>query len=379
MLRIQHHADFLACDERERRGPPPDSAFEPPRTPDHGRAVQARPRHRRRSPRRPAERPELFRGPRHAADPRGKGPGAARAGRTALRLPADAAARHGQEVRAPPSHGHLFRGVGFERHGRADGAVAARSRRGRARTPPPADRRSQAPKGMNMSASMLLEVVLKSSAVLLLASAATRLCGRWMSAAARHQVWAAALLVALLMPALMLYGPVWNVPFGSSAWADRATALWSRSNARLGTADVWPRFVSPASHAPVSTAADGSVEPAPARASAQTGTPAPSALPTVLALIIGVWMAGTLFGLLRLLTGMLSANAVVRNAVSVSSDWLAPVEEVQRLLGCRRAIRVLSSARTAVPVVCGIVRPAILLPIEAEAWDGRRRRAVLCH
>jgi beta-lactamase regulating signal transducer with metallopeptidase domain len=232
---------------------------------------------------------------------------------------------------------------------------------------------------MNMSVRMLLEVVLKSSAVLVLAWAATRLCGRWMSAAARHQVWAAALLVTLLMPALMLYGPVWNVPFGSSAWADRATALWSRSNARLGTADVWPRFVSPASHAPVSTAADGSIVPAPARAVAQTGTPTRSALPTLLAAIVVVWLAGTLLGLIRLLTGMRSANAVVRRAVRVSSDWVPPVEEVQRLLGCRRAIRVLSSAHTAVPVVCGIVRPALLLPIEADAWDGRRRRAVLCH
>src|SRR5438067_2047843 len=113
---------------------------------------------------------------------------------------------------------------------------------------------------MTMSASTLFEVVVKASAVLVLAWGTARLGGRWLSAAARHQVWAAALILILLVPALVRYGPSWNIAIGGGGWADRATFLWGRSSARLATADVWPRLVSPATHAPVS-AMSGAGEP----------------------------------------------------------------------------------------------------------------------
>ena len=80
-----------------------------------------------------------------------------------------------------------------------------------------------------MLASTLFEVVVKASAVLVLAWGTTRLFGRWLSAAARHQVWVAALIVSLLMPALVLYGPTWNIEIAGGRWAVRATLASSPS------------------------------------------------------------------------------------------------------------------------------------------------------
>jgi beta-lactamase regulating signal transducer with metallopeptidase domain len=231
---------------------------------------------------------------------------------------------------------------------------------------------------MNMSASTLFEVVVKASAVLVLAWSTARLFGRSLSAAARHQIWAAALLLSLLMPALVMVGPSWNIAIGGGRWADRATLLLGRSGARLATADVWPRLASPASHAPVSAAATGGTP-----SGDDVALPAPRAsiwaTPTILTLVVLVWAAGTLLGLARLVAGMLSARAVVRLASAVTNDWTALCDEMQQRLGRRRSVRVLMSPRTAVPVVCGIFRPAILLPIDAGSWDNARRSAVLCH
>jgi len=231
---------------------------------------------------------------------------------------------------------------------------------------------------MNMSASILLEVIVKASAALVLAWGVTRLFGRWLSAAARHQVWAAALILSLLMPALVIYGPTWNVAIGSGGWADRATLLWSRSSARLATADVWPRFVSPASHAPVSTAPVAG-ERAATPSTPLTTTSVTERLPAPLTFVIVLWAAGSLLGILRLIAGMLSARTVVRSASAVTNDWTALCDEAQQRLGRRRSVRVLMSSRTAVPVVCGIFRPAILLPVDADSWDNARRSAVLYH
>jgi beta-lactamase regulating signal transducer with metallopeptidase domain len=229
---------------------------------------------------------------------------------------------------------------------------------------------------MTMSASTLFEVVVKASAVLVLAWITARLSGRSLSAAARHQIWAAALLLSLAMPALVLFGPGWNIAIGGGRWADRATVLWNRSGARLGTADVWPRFVSPASHAPVAIAAG---QPAPDAPAPQAATSLTGRLPAPLTFVIVLWTAGTLLGILRLIAGMLSARSVVLLASAVTSEWTALCDEAQQRLGRRRSVRVLMSPRTAVPVVCGIFRPAILLPVDAGSWDDARRSAVLCH
>jgi beta-lactamase regulating signal transducer with metallopeptidase domain len=231
---------------------------------------------------------------------------------------------------------------------------------------------------MNMSASTLFEVLVKASAVLVLAWSTTRVFGRWLSAAARHQIWAAALILSLLMPALVVYGPSWTIAIAGGRWADRATLLWGRSSARLATADVWPRFVSPASHAPVSR------EPV-AAGPANDGLASPTkrtalwSMPTLLAFAIFAWAAGTLFGIARLIAGTMAARAMIHSAVAAPDEWIAHCEQVQRLVRCRRRVRVLMSAHTAVPVVCGIFQPAILLPCDADTWDEGRRRAVLCH
>ena len=61
-----------------------------------------------------------------------------------------------------------------------------------------------------MTAALLLQIALKASIVLAAAWVLTRAMTRF-SAGARHLVWLLALLAALAMPAVQLFGPVWSL------------------------------------------------------------------------------------------------------------------------------------------------------------------------
>jgi TonB family protein len=77
------------------------------------------------------------------------------------------------------------------------------------------------------------------------------------------------------------------------------------------------------------------------------------------AIVLAVWITGTLILLLRLLLNAIRLRAVVRAAVG-----RAPI---------------LTSSRVPGPLATGLLRPVILLPDSAGAWTRARRRAVLAH
>ncbi|HEX8492196.1 MAG TPA: M56 family metallopeptidase [Pyrinomonadaceae bacterium] len=95
---------------------------------------------------------------------------------------------------------------------------------------------------------------------------------------------------------------------------------------------------------------------------------------------LAIWFAGVVLLLFRLLVGFMSTKWLTRSAVEFKDPKLVGLfssllSELQ--LGGR--IRLLRSERTLMPIVCGVLRPVVLLPASADDWSEERRRMVLLH
>ncbi|HEX2077777.1 MAG TPA: M56 family metallopeptidase [Longimicrobium sp.] len=210
----------------------------------------------------------------------------------------------------------------------------------------------------------VLDAAVRGTFILLAALAATSLMRR-RSASARHLVWLAALAALLLLPLARGFVPEWRVlpaiapPLVSPAPAPGGPA------APLAGVDAQPAAIA-ASPAP---------SPAPA------SSPTPFRLPAdwkTLALL--AWAAGAaLFGL-RLAFGVARVRWIERRATELTDDeWVRLTDGLSRRLGLGRIVRLLREPAASVPMTWGIFRPIILLPGEADGWEGERRRVVLAH
>lgn len=105
-----------------------------------------------------------------------------------------------------------------------------------------------------------------------------------------------------------------------------------------------------------------------------------SFLPRFANWILAVWAAGALLFLLRLLIGLISTNLLARRSGKFEDNELTELFSALLVeLNLKKSVRMLRSERTLMPVVCGILRPTVLLPAEAEIWSAERRRMVLLH
>lgn len=221
----------------------------------------------------------------------------------------------------------------------------------------------------------LVDAALKGSLVLLAALAATRLMKR-RSAAARHLVWVVALASMLALPLVSRMLPAWRV-------------LPVPAPLRPAAAFVdAPLAVSPPAAQPQSSA--------PAAAAKQ---PTPSADPTVSTpttpsvaapaasrpfdwkqALMGLWIAGAALLVVRLAYGMGRVWWMQRSAVEITDEgWVGITDSLARRLRVGRMVTLLRESTAVVPMTWGIVRPVVLLPADAESWDGERRTVVLAH
>ena len=208
--------------------------------------------------------------------------------------------------------------------------------------------------------ALLLQVAVKAS-VVFLATWIVTMTMRRQSAAARHLVWTLGISAALLLPVLGAATPAWDV---SMPTAPPIVAVQTPADAP-STAAV---------DAPASDAASVALQPA---------TPAPRAgnggmtTPTIL---ISLWLCGVLVSLLKLAGGVWRLRSIASSASVVDSDeWVSEAVHAASALRLRTAVSLRTTARTVVPVVCGIWRPTILLPLTAAGWSLERRRVVLLH
>jgi HEAT repeat protein/beta-lactamase regulating signal transducer with metallopeptidase domain len=233
---------------------------------------------------------------------------------------------------------------------------------------------------------VVVGVLTKGSLLIVLAVGLTRALGR-APAAARHIVWSLSVAALLLLPATSWIP--WRLELPMLGTARDALGV----SASQPTAPVTPSVESQndeitskaatalRSDAPPATDAD-----VPGLTPQQT-TAAPGLVATMVnslgkpaAILITLWLAGTLWMLGRLAIGIAGVRSMIRRSVPAEDDgWDEIIDRAQESIGGRTAVRTVISDHAAMPFTYGLVRPTIVLPASAEEWTTDRRRSVLLH
>ncbi len=243
------------------------------------------------------------------------------------------------------------------------------------------------------------------------------------AASLRHLVWSLALGASLVLPALALILPGWNVPGLERlvpAAESPAVDVWVEStpepaaekrkelqpvaqqfaaaNEVAGATESSVAHEEPASHGGWASAEDASEGPTfqiagdagetfetqtNPSAAVQSFNSAPASpilrLPWTLGFVF-IWIAGAALILAKIVFGILWANGMAHSGRVVRTGRLAQAaKEMAQQLGLRRRVKLIQSAGSAMPMTWGALRPVVLLPAEADAWSGKRLRAVLLH
>jgi beta-lactamase regulating signal transducer with metallopeptidase domain len=181
-----------------------------------------------------------------------------------------------------------------------------------------------------------LWLVARATVLLVLAAVAV-LALRRASAAARHMAWALALAGMLVLPALSLAAPRWELP-----WV----------------------------HVPALQAGAPGAGPA---AGGEPGTPWGM-------IVLAVWAVGALLTLGRYGLAVLSVRLIARRARTVTDGpWMDRMREAAGILEMREPVRLLRAEGAAMPMTWGITRPVVLVPAEADGWTAERKQVVLLH
>ncbi|HZB25277.1 MAG TPA: M56 family metallopeptidase [Vicinamibacterales bacterium] len=219
----------------------------------------------------------------------------------------------------------------------------------------------------------LADSVIKATLVLAAAAVATHWLRR-APAAMRHLIWTLALVSALLMPVLSLALPRLPLPIltlqGTGAGITEHTtppATVGRGSApQLGRASAEATGVHTA--APERSGSLGS--------SMGSWVPALS-WPRVL---LFVWAAGAILILGRLLLGLVAVQWMARGSQRVlDAPWMKMAIALASEVGVPSNITFLRTTRGSMPMACGLLQPAVIMPAEADAWPADRLRVVLLH
>jgi beta-lactamase regulating signal transducer with metallopeptidase domain/DUF4097 and DUF4098 domain-containing protein YvlB len=214
-------------------------------------------------------------------------------------------------------------------------------------------------------------LIIVKATIVLLAGAGITFALRRSSASARYSVWALTLAAVLALPIGSVILPSVNVAIRSQAAPPtEATLLADVPPARRETD---PSATAARTLDPVvsSTAATGRSE----NILGRLRQSADSRL-----LIVGVWLAGFLSIVTRMIAGRIALGRIARRAVRpVGENWQNDIDREARVAGIPDGIRVLLSSEVGTPLAAGIVSPLILLPADADEWTADHRQVVLRH
>ncbi|ARA92159.1 hypothetical protein AWN76_002545 [Rhodothermaceae bacterium RA] len=235
--------------------------------------------------------------------------------------------------------------------------------------------------GAVIDTSLLIDLLgvglLKSLLIVGMAGVLTAGVLRTASASVRHWVWTVAVVSLLGLPLVASLVPSWDVP----AIREPLERIWRLTQPAPATEPA-PTVMAVAEVAgPVGTggmtpAMYGTGEALPVLPPVG-GSSGSGARPYVL---LGVWLLGGALLLLRPILGMVQVRRWTRAAMG-DPGAVAPAAAgaTVRQAGLMRTVTVRRSPRVAGPLTWGLVRPVILLPVEAASWPAERLRAVLLH
>ncbi|MGH7512555.1 MAG: HEAT repeat domain-containing protein [Gemmatimonadales bacterium] len=224
-----------------------------------------------------------------------------------------------------------------------------------------------------MTATMALVLLVKSTALLLVALAASLLLQR-ASAGSRHLVWLVAVVGLLALPGVAAWGPLplRVLPTQTVGDVEAWTLRLAQGDSRAGDSRA-PTASPAASPAPAPTA------PAPAPAAFEP-PPSPSPSISLGTMMFAAWAAVALALALYLAYGAWSVDRIVARARPLDDpDWQTPLYEIADRLGLDAAPRLLRSDHVKMPFAAGLISSTIVLPAESDGWSADRRSAVLIH
>lgn len=249
-------------------------------------------------------------------------------------------------------------------------------------------------------AALPVVAFLAKATLLLLVALLAAIALRRASAGARHIVWVGALAALVLLPVLSRWMP-WRLEIGSRELGAMMQVLpggeplaqtVSETPLRSGSTALREHQretgSTPAPDAPSRDASRSqlTLPSAPAALSASTSDVSTVqdgrllSTGTIWLALLSLWVAGACMLLARFVAGMFAVRRIVRGAHALESpDWTAPLWEVADRLDLAHAPRLLRSDVVSMPFACGLLRPTIVLPRDADTWTDDRRRAVLFH
>jgi HEAT repeat protein/beta-lactamase regulating signal transducer with metallopeptidase domain len=210
------------------------------------------------------------------------------------------------------------------------------------------------------------DAVVKATLVFLAAGLASVILRR-RSAALRHIVWTLALATGLVLPALSVAMPRWqlnlitieNVPQPAPSFHQPAARVRSRA------VQVAPAANSqtPAADAPVNAPASGE------RSNLSLSS-----------VLFALWVSGALIILGRLFAGIIAVRWMSRRTARVTdAPWLEQAKSLATEVGVSPRLTFLRSTGAAMPMAWGLFRPSVLMPADADHWPAERLRIVLLH
>ena len=182
-------------------------------------------------------------------------------------------------------------------------------------------------------------------------------------AATRHHLWTVTFALLLLLPALRLFGPSWEVPLlpqASVSEEPRLETLESGASIALavGTPVSWP--------------AGGSETPGTSRETPETRH--------LVQLAFVLWGIGCGAASVSVVVGIWRFHRLVRAGRPVEDEaWLGQLDALRKQLSVRAEVRLVMGTDSVTPMTGGIRRPVILIPAVAVHWSESRRHIVLAH
>jgi len=232
---------------------------------------------------------------------------------------------------------------------------------------------------------VLLELALKGAIIMAVAGLVV-LALRRASAASRHLVWNMSLAALLVLPLLSLLMPAWNIvllpEFDASAQSEPSPVV--TAPAAMPDAEQLRRSVIAATEKQSLSSAETSPSPVIESESASNSDNAIARTENKPLgwqfWALGLWLAGALVVMLRMLVGTVSVWWIVRRAEEVKDDsWTSLAELLVWQLELKRPVRLLKSRSVSMPITCGIFRSVVLIPKQTDDWPEERRQVVLSH
>jgi beta-lactamase regulating signal transducer with metallopeptidase domain len=246
--------------------------------------------------------------------------------------------------------------------------------------------------------NFLLDMALKSCLLIMLAGIGLLLLRR-SSAATRHLVLLASLSALLALPLLAVVLPRWQWDWQPRVFSEPRSPIPSTSEPKGGEVSfstVSPyRHQTPASlgHTPdrISIGIEreagwsgGRLKPLPQKHEVrlrglETGFRREMLMQGGLLL----WLMGASIVFFRLLAGLIAMHSLRRRSETLMQEDVRQLAaEVRREMGVRRAVALLQlrdGDAMRVPIVWGVLRPTILLPVCFLDWSPERLRLILAH